>query len=399
VIRLGVVAGDEVFQSIRGALIERQTGVSWLGEALGAIEHSPVSHVLIELSSDVCPEDRALPASLGALVAGIVISDESVQIAKRLGISRLIASRQELTAWLDGELDDDASGQDQMPRSGRIVAVYGVHGAPGVTTIAISLAALMSQSVSDVVLIDANTYAPAVALSLALPAGPSGLVQACRLARLPSVTPAVLRRQTSRYPGRSSGFDVLTGVPDASRYADVEATSFRRVLEILRDDGCTVVIDCAPPLELLPQEVIGGPIRNAATRVSLELADCVIAVATSQSLHIERLARAWPTIQSLAPAALQIPVLNKAPRGARGSTDEAREALWSLSGIDDLVTVPDDSASLRRVTRDGVTLADLAQPGPIVTALHLVLGRLGLPGKPVRHGSLPGFPPRRKRLP
>ncbi|HAN70940.1 MAG TPA: hypothetical protein DCQ36_05050, partial [Actinobacteria bacterium] len=52
--------------------------------------------------------------------------------------------------------------------SGRLVAVWGPMGAPGRTTIAVGIAEALAERGARVCLIDADTYAPSVALALGL---------------------------------------------------------------------------------------------------------------------------------------------------------------------------------------------------------------------------------------
>lgn len=374
---LGVIAGEEVIHSLRHALLGHPISLARWGSSLEDCEPTEAAHVVVELSRRVCSGGRRLPAR-ARFLAGIPVDEESEGIASRLGVDVLLGSPEDLLAWFDhsaGGTHDEPGTPDAR---GAIISVHGPHGAPGVSTIAANLAARLSQGIYRVVLVDANTYAPSLDLSLSLPRARSGLVQATRVARLDGVTAASVSSQTIEYRGERSAFLVLAGIPDPGQFADIDEAALRRLLERLREDGYLVIVDCAPPWEMWVHEVVGGPVRNAATRVGLQAADALVIVATASPIHLERLIRAWPGVSSLAPEATTIPVLNRVPRNSRGVIEEASDALWQLAGIDDLVVIPEDVSGFTRALHAGATLVDVSPTSPVLAALDLLIGRMDL---------------------
>src|SRR5690606_8110270 len=88
-------------------------------------------------------------------------------------------------------------------RPSRVLAVWGAHGAPGRSTVAIQLAVELSRSGRRTALVDADSVAPSIALQLGLGDDAPGLAAACRRAELGSLDAAELSRLSS--PVETSG--------------------------------------------------------------------------------------------------------------------------------------------------------------------------------------------------
>jgi len=382
-LRLGVIASREVCESLEVSVAPLSVSVVWLGRSLDAHSFSlnQVEGVLLELSAVACGEGVAVPR-IDPMVtwAGLVVSSESPPLAGALGIESTVSNQTELEAWLKtlhpatGSLNSAAfEGPNGQRIEGRIIAVWGPHGSPGTTTLAITIAALFAQVDPMVVLVDADTYGPGIALLLGIQTPGSALVTAIRIARVSGATSLAILGPASVYEARGSTFRVLSGLTQPDKWADIEREPFISVLETLRKDGYTVIVDVAPNLSDLPGDVVGAPTRNGATLATLEVATEVVVVTRPTALHTQRLARAWPGFVSVAAGAQVRVVTNGVTPATKAQAEEAAYALWQLSGIDLVHSMPLDVEAVLRSEKESVTLVDLPKKSAILTALQAVI--------------------------
>lgn len=168
------------------------------------------------------------------------------------------------------------------PDGGRIIAVWGPHGAPGRTTLATALAAEWAVGGRRVVLVDADPYGGAVGQNLGVLDEVSGLLAAARHLNEGTLTPESLSRCRRRL---DSGLEVLTGLPRPDRWPEVRPGALARVLETaaLHAD---VVVDVGFGLG---EERHGGPDR--ITLEALDAAAEVVAIGGAEPVGLVRLAR------------------------------------------------------------------------------------------------------------
>ena len=92
---------------------------------------------------------------------------------------------------------------EALPRTGRIIAVWGPAGSPGRTLVAANIAGELAAEGQSVLLVDADSYGASVAAVLGLLDESAGLAQACRLADQGLLdADALLRIATHRVPPR-----------------------------------------------------------------------------------------------------------------------------------------------------------------------------------------------------
>jgi hypothetical protein len=151
------------------------------------------------------------------------------------------------------------------------------------------------------------------------------------------------------------------------------------------------VVDLAAPLLKLPGEVIGGPMRNALTLATLDVADRVLAVANPTPLSILRLSRDWPRLSELADAARLDVCLNKAPANDQRSIDESLHALWQFTGNDETTVFPRDRLwSAASADVSALLLAPEGKNPLMMSVGRYVTSRMGIPLTPVPRSSRQG---------
>ena len=170
--------------------------------------------------------------------------------------------------------------------SGSLVAVWGPMGAPGRTTIAIGLAEALAESGRRVCLVDADTYAPSVAMALGIVEEVSGLIVACRHADNGSLTPAALAALVREV---RPGWAVLGGLARPDRWPDLRGGALERLWATCRECFDVTVVDVGFCLE---DDESAGPWsrrRNSAALTALAAADRVVAVADATASGAARL--------------------------------------------------------------------------------------------------------------
>lgn len=262
-------------------------------------------------------------------------------------------------------------------RAGRLVVVGGSPGV-GRTEVAIELALAIGRRTS-VVLVDADDVAPAVAARLQLPIEPN------LRAAVDAVEHGRGELQACVIGEPTSGLRVVTGLPNASGWAQVRPGEIVRVIDRLADDTDFVVVDGAGSLE----DVSSGSARGrfATARAIVGDADVVVAACEPSPHGVARLLGWAVEAHALAPGAPLVVVVNRAP-AARFRRGEVYEELSTSLPLCDIVFVPPD----RRVV-DAAWNGTAVARGPFTRAMdemmrHVVArSRLSRPVVDVRAAS------------
>jgi MinD-like ATPase involved in chromosome partitioning or flagellar assembly len=276
--------------------------------------------------------------------------------------------------------------------SGQVVAVWGPTGAPGRTTLAVTLAAEFAVMGHEALVVDADTYGASVAQALGLLDESAGIAAAARaanqgaldVARLASLSPVVMR-----------GVRALTGLPQPRRWSELRASALEIVWQRARELADWTVVDCGFGLER-DEELsfdTAAPRRNAATLSALQAADTVLAVGAGDPVGMQRLVRGLPDVGEVVPPGVPIRVVvNRVRASAVGSDPAARigDALERFVGVRQPFLIPDDRTACDAAMLAGRNLTEHAPSSPARLAVgRIALDLTGMPG-PVRR------PPRRR---
>jgi MinD-like ATPase involved in chromosome partitioning or flagellar assembly len=261
-------------------------------------------------------------------------------------------------------------------RPGTVVAVWGPHGAPGRTSLAIALAAEFAAAGLRTVLADADTHAASVAPSLGLLDEAPGFAAACRLAGLGGLDEAQLERLAVTPRGLRHPFRVLTGIGRSARWPELGPDRVAGAISAVRRWCEVLVVDVAASLEQddgLASDV-AAPRRNAAALEALRIADRVVAVASADPVGIPRFLRDHAELLDVVepdPARVTV-VVNKLRQGAIGlnPAGQVRQTLARFGGIESAVFVPWDAAAFDAALLGARPLADAAPRSPARTAVR-----------------------------
>ena len=261
-------------------------------------------------------------------------------------------------------------------RPGTVVVVWGPHGAPGRTSLAIALAAEFAAAGLRTVLADADTHAASVAPSLGLLDEAPGFAAACRLAGIGGLDEAQLERLAVTPRGLRHPFRVLTGIGRSARWPELGPERVAGAISAVRRWCEVLVVDVAASLEQddgLASDV-AVPRRNAAALEALRAADRVVAVASADPVGIPRFLRDHAELLDLAepdPERVTV-VVNKLRQGAIGlnPAGQVRQTLARFGGIESAVFVPWDAAAFDAALLGARPLADAAPRSPARTAVR-----------------------------
>ena len=281
----------------------------------------------------------------GVRLVALLDGERSRRLAASLGVYDVVS----VDASID-DLDELVIGGPVVgragPRAGGVVAVWGPSGAPGRTTVAVTIAHELARTGASVALIDADTIGAAVAPALGMLDEAPGLAAACRLAGQDALSADELDRVAREHPVDSGRLAVLTGITRSSRWPELSSERVSRTLEVCRSWVDHVVVDVGFSLE--DDEEISSdlfaPRRNAATIASLRAADRVVAVGAADPIGVSRFIRAHADLREVV-GAVPVDVVMNRVRSATvgvGAGHQLVTTLRRFAGVDDVVLVPND---------------------------------------------------------
>ena len=192
------------------------------------------------------------------------------------------------------EADVAGGGRDAPPTP--VTVVWGPTGAPGRTTVAVTLAAQLAAAGIRTMVVDLDTWGASVAQVLGLLDEAPGVAAAARASEQGTLDVRGLARLA---PQVVPGLRALTGIPRADRWPELRAGAVEDVLRLSRQVVDHVVVDVGFSLE--DDEELSydtaAPRRNATTLTALEAADHLLVVGAADPVGLQRLVRA---VQDLA---------------------------------------------------------------------------------------------------
>jgi MinD-like ATPase involved in chromosome partitioning or flagellar assembly len=283
--------------------------------------------------------------------------------AARIGIAELVAE-DGLDALPDAVTAADrapAPSPEQAPAAtgpgGPVIAVWGPAGAPGRTTVAAGVAAVLAQRDRRTILVDADPYGASVGQQLGIVDGVSGLLAAARL----TVSGQLEERFASVQRGIDSHLSVITGLPRPDRWVELRSGAVHHLLESARRQA-HVVVDTGFSLEDDPGPDFGSrPPRNQLTLASLELADEVVVVGSADPVGLSRLVRGLAELRELVPATPLRVVVNRMRPSLGWSEKDVAGMVGGYARLSGLHFLADDQATVDRALVAGRTLPELGE--------------------------------------
>jgi Flp pilus assembly CpaE family ATPase len=263
------------------------------------------------------------------------------------------------------------------PADGQVVAVWGPTGAPGRTTVAVTLAGETAALGRSCLLVDADVYGGVVAQVLGLLDESPGIAAAARLANAGSLDVAGLARLARQVDPH---LRVLTGTARADRWPELRPAAVEEVLRLARRLAVTTVVDCGFSLEQDEELAYdtAAPRRNGATLAVLEAADTVVVVGSGDPVGLQRLVRGLAELKEVVPGVQPLVVVNRVrPSAVPGdAAAEIRAALGRYAGVSEPVLVPLDVAGVDAALAGGRLLHEASPGSPARAALAALAASL-----------------------
>ena len=320
-------------------------------------------------------------------IVALVGDDDDERVAQSFGLLTILPATAEAFAVADALPSVAvAAGEQSRPATAgpRTIVVWGPHGSPGRSTVAIELAVELARGDRRVALVDADSHAPSIALSLGLADEGPGFAAACRQAALGTLDARELTRIA--LPLERSGVEVLPGINRPSRWPELAEPRVSSALEVCRDWVDHTVVDVSASLEQ-DEEIMSdldAPRRNGATLAALRSADLVVAVAAADPVGVARFLRGYADLRAVVGATPVLTVANRLRPGALGidARGQVRRTLDRFGGISDVRFLPADARSADAALLAARPIALAAPRSPLIAGIRRIVGDAVLPPTP-----------------
>lgn len=259
---------------------------------------------------------------------------------------------------------------------GRLLVVWGPHGAPGRTTVAASLAHGLARTGGSL-LVDADLEAPGLVQVLGLPDDSSGLASAARLATHGRLDDEGLARLMTPV---SDGVALLSGLGRAGRWRELPPVAMREVWDRARRAAAWIVVDVAGgAVDDEVDDFTLEPGRGAVVADLLRSADVVVVVGTGDPVGVRRLLQLLgDSDEDHRPDGRLEVVVNRVRASVAGPSPEhaVRETLERFGGLGDVVVLPDDPAAADRCLLEGTSVLEGAPGSDLGRALAALVDRV-----------------------
>lgn len=357
-----------------------------LMEALAAARAGIGSVVLVSEQAQLHRGVVADFTAMGVAVVGVPSSPDGAEHLRELGIDQLLPADADADAATVLVAVSAASSRalpagpaDEIPEQtpverGIIIAVWGPTGAPGRTTLAVSMAYDLALH-EPTLLVDVDTYGGAVAQALGLLDEAPGIAALARASLHGALSEETVRRHALQ---AAPGLRVLSGVTRADRWIELSASALEPVWELLRTQTAVTVVDCGFGLERDEelQYDTHAPQRNGATLSALAAADVVVAVGSAEPLGIQRLVHSLAALDAVVPAETtpRLVVVNRVRASVAGQRprEAVADALRRYSAVENVWTVGWDPRACDAAALAGQALGERAPRSAARKAIQAV---------------------------
>ncbi len=244
----------------------------------------------------------------------------------------------------------------------RATVVWGPSGAPGRTTVAITLASILAARGRSTALVDADVGGGTVAAHLGVLDDLSGILAACRAAGNGRV-----HELDDHLVEVEPGLSLLTGMPRPDMWPHLRTGALGTVMDRLAHDHQEVVVDVGAGIDL---DLNAGRTRHAVTRHLLEAADDLVVVGRADPVGLTRLVRSLADLRDQMGREPTVVVVNGQRTTLGWKPDEILGTLARLSGPVPSVVIPSDVAALDEAMMAGRTVRSVAAGSPFVVGLE-----------------------------
>ncbi|WP_158297103.1 AAA family ATPase [Zhihengliuella sp. ISTPL4] len=358
--------------------------LEWEGVAAISLPSASPAAIVARLHADVVavvvPARRAVltPALLTACdragVRILTLGGTDGRAVVRLGLTppmRTEAAGWEIAAALSAEVSSDPSSPVSPSR---VTTVWGPHGAPGRSTVAVQLAVELARLGRTTALVDADTVAPALGLLLGIEDDAPGFAAACRRADAGALDRAELSRLSAALTAGGTEIQVLAGINRPSRWPELSDARVRASLSVCRTWADETIVDVSAAIDADDEATYDmvGPRRHAATSAALREADRIVAVAAADPLGISRFLRDHAEVRRLVGQTPVTVVVNQVRPGPLGldARTQIRRTLHRFADLSDVAFFPLDRRAVDAALLHARPISDIAPRSALVAAVR-----------------------------
>ena len=255
----------------------------------------------------------------------------------------------------------------------KLITFWSAPGSVGKSTLAAATASELAHAGKAVLLVDADTYSPSLAIQLGLTEHTAGLAAACRLVSQQRFNLAELERLSAQLPSGSGTLRLLTGLSSATRWTEVSAEVLDELLVIAGEHYDYLVLDVAAQHA---QDLFANssPVsRNSVTRWALQYSDQVVAVCGADPVSIARFLESFVSLGVLSPRGEVLCVVNRMRNSALGlsAKQQINQTLNRLAKVQVSVFIPDDQSVADAALRGGYSIDQAKRSAQSRQALSL----------------------------
>lgn len=184
-------------------------------------------------------------------------------------------------------VDKPAIDIQDMP-TGELIFVGGFGGGNGKTRLAAELALQFAKQNKHTLLIDGDTYGPAILQLFGLPPAASGLLEICRKIERKTNGEKFISTNATNL---AANLDLIAGINKNSRWIDLRPAIVSQFWQLCRSEYQSVVVDGGPVIEVEPLLALeaGIPKRNLVANSALLASQEVILTCQAQPINVTKL--------------------------------------------------------------------------------------------------------------
>lgn len=249
----------------------------------------------------------------------------------------------------------------------QVFTIWGPHGSPGKSTIALNLAFELAQT-KNTLLIDLDLQSPALALLLGINEPTPGIAAVARLIRQGRFNQSELQRLSVPVRHQRARLKLLPGLSNPNRWSEVTENTVTGLLRVAKLDFECIVVDLASSLEDGLTTSQSPATRNGATREALAQSTETITIIRNSKVSLQNYAYQFIELQNL----------NKKRRLVinMAENDQLPSIIKQLTKETVSLKIPRDETSLTLAESQGLPLAITRRKSPARIAILSLAHRL-----------------------
>lgn len=238
-----------------------------------------------------------------------------------------------------------ATNEEQVAPTGELIFIGGFSGGTGKTRLAMELAFSLASQNKRTLLVDGDTYGPAMTQLFNQSITQLGLLDVCRKVERKTATQNFLSQDAINF---SDYLFFLPGLVKASRWVDLRQVAILELWQIAKTQFDYVIVDGGPVLEVDPMVSMEIELlkRNLVSSTALHAADKVVLTCRSDAVSVTRLIKGaienWHSFSGKAISAVVLASQDK---------KSAKEAVSSIGLHTEILNIQAISSDLELVQK------------------------------------------------